>query len=532
MNFFTALILAAALMLAGAVSLAPQHAHGNTTTETSTSRPAPPVFRFHLFKEPESLNPLAQKNSTSGYLFSQIQTPLLRWQDGKFHPGLAKNCKITRLKKKMQAECDLPADLRFSDGSQLTSDQWLMHFRAILDAQNRVAWASDLFDIEGAEELYQSSSVLSALPLGQHDDKPPEKPLGITVNKNKLTFTLKRNNQEFLYRLTSPLWVPFLPLSKDRPWPLGLGPYKLTQWQKGSKLVLEPNLLSREGHKSRPGLEVYFVTEDSVALKLYQSGELQFLRRLPTAFIPTHQKRPDYHEIDQIRFDYFGFTQKFRERPENKVLMKILGLAIPFEEMRALYFAKPRPGCFGLPANLSNGPVCFNEDLTQAKTLYGATERQGIHVLFSQSVEDHRRGLEWLQMKMKERLGLPLRLDGSETKVFLARLEKREAQMFRRGVAPDRPTCAAVLEFFLPGASENYLDLNDAVINKAVPLLLASSSEKEKAKLCRQTLEHLRNESLMIPTGPIFFAILADSKWTGWHLNELNQLDLKDLHLK
>lgn len=475
------------------------------------------VFRFHLFREPDSLSPLDQKISNAGYLISQLQSPLLRWQKGAFQPGLAKSCKFL---SEFKIQCELHKNLKFSDGSPLTAADWNAHFKKVLDPKTKVRWAWELFEIVGAEEIYTATD--------------PAPALGIQAENNRLTFTLKRQNREFLHRLTSPLLIPFksAKLEKDKAAAfVGLGAYKLKSWQPAVKFTLEPNLFSHEGHKARPSLEIYFVTEDSVALKLYQSGELHFLRRLPTAFIDRARGKPDYFEIDQIRFDYFGFTKSFREKPENRILQEAMAWAFPYEEMRALYNAKPRPGCFGLPASLSAGAVCFDEDARKARALLAGKDFKPIPALFSQSVDDHRRALEWLQLKLDQNSGLKIRLEGLETKVFLERLERRDASFFRRGVAPDRPTCAGVLENFLPGAPENYLDLDDKVLNQAVPRLLAETSEKKKAQICREVLQTLKNEFVMIPTGPIFFSVLVNPKFKGWKLNELNQLDLKDLHL-
>lgn len=488
---------------------------GAVAAHAQTPPPAPTVFRFHLFKEPDSISPFEQRNSNAGYLHAQLQAPLLRWQKGALQPGTSTGCRFT---KSTEVRCGLRRELKFSDGSAVTPADWRAHFEKIFDSRTKVRWAADLFDVKGAEERFRGENV----------------PLGVRAGKDEIIFELKRPNREFLYRLTSPNLVPFRSTETGKS-PhaqfVGTGAYRLKAWRPGVKFELEKNPFSFEGHAERPSLEILFVAEDSVALKMYQSGELQFLRRLPTAFIEQARGKPDYFEVDQIRFDYFGFTKSFREKSENRVLQEAMALAFPYEEMRALYNAKPRPGCFGLPSVLTAGPVCFDENPARARELLRDRKVAPIPALFSQSVDDHRRALEWLQLQLEKRAGLKIRLDGRETKVFLDRLDARDASFFRRGVAPDRPTCAAVLENFLPGAAENYLNLDAKYLIEGVDRLLQEKSETKKAKLCREILEKLRADYVMIPTGPIFFSILARPEFTGWDLNELNQLDLKDLHV-
>lgn len=481
---------------------------------------ADPVFRYHLFKEPESLAPFEQKNSNAGYVLSQILSPLLRWQGGKFSSGLAKQCLF---KSDLIVVCDLQTNLMFSDGSKLTSADFHAHFLKILNPANHARSASDLFDVRGAEELFLA--------------KTNGPPLGIETKQNQIIFTLRKPQREFLHRLTSPLFSPYkgeTPRKGNEKRFIGTGPYKLTSWKPGDKIHLEPNRFSQEGHANRPRLEVLFISEDSVALKLFESGELQFLRRLPTAFIPSYRNQPEYHEIEQIRFDYFGFSKKFREDPKNKEqnrnLSEAIALSIPYAEMQTLFQAKPRPGCFGLPTAWTAGQICFDQNIVRAKELVKKSSKAALALSFSQSVEDHRRALEWLQLKLAATSGIQLRLDGAETKVFLERLEKRQSPFFRRGLAPDRPTCAAVLENFLPGAPENYLDFDNADFQKLVRALIETSDEKQKTELCREAVLILKDSFAMIPTGPIFFSVLAKKSFVDWHLNELNQLDLKDLH--
>lgn len=473
------------------------------------------IFRFHLFSEPASLSPLEQRNSSAGYVLSQIMAPLVRWQKGSFQPGLATACEPRNPKLVV---CQLRKDLKYSNGSAVQTQDWLTHFNQILDPQNKSPLARELFDVVGAEERFQGQS------------KPPA--LGIRLRKNELSFQLKRPQREFIYRLTNPLLSPFRGAPARRGQDIhfhGLGPYQLASWTPGQKMRFEKNPHSPEGNPDRPPLEALFVSEDSVALKLYETQELQFLRRLPTLYIPKFESRKDFHKIDQVRFDYFGFSKRFREKPGSLKTQEALALAIPYDELQRLYSAKPRPGCFGLPETWTAGLICYDRNLPRARELIKTTEPKSLSVLFSQSVDDHRRAIEWLQVQLARDLGFQLLTDGRETKLFLERLDQREAPFFRRGVAPDRPTCAAVLENFVPGAPENFLDLDEKKINENLARLLESDSEAEKIRLCRESLTYLRDHFFMIPTGPIYFSVLASPAFTGWDLNELNQLDLKDL---
>lgn len=478
----------------------------------------PAIFRYHVFKEPDSLNPANQKNSNAGYVLSQILMPYLYWQDGKFHPGLAKEC---RWASDQELRCQLHKNLKYSDGSPIDPKDMIRYLREVMNPKNPFATAPDLIDLVNAREILAGKKKADTL--------------GVSLHGNELRFRLARPNQEFIFALTNPLFSPLKKLQLNGEQTLdfiGTGPYVLDRWIRGKKIILKSNPYALHSGDRRPVLEIYFVPEDSVALRLYEQGELTFLRRLPTLYIPKFKPTPEYHEIDQVRFDYFGFAKKWREQKNSIALRKAITFGFPYEELQKVYHAKPRPGCFGLPSALSQGAVCYDTQLGEAKKNFLESPQKEIKVTFSSSVDDHRRSVEWLQSHFKKELQLQLVADGLEMKVFLQKLEDRGAEFFRRGVAPSRPTCAAVLETFLPDSPDNYLDLGSDKMRTWVNQLLASKSSEQKAKICRDALMWLKNEYVMIPTGPIFFSILMKPEWKGWHLNELNQLDLKNLHFK
>ena len=54
---------------------------------------------------------------------------------------------------------------------------------------------------------------------------------------------------------------------------------------------------------------------------------------------------------------------------------------------------------------------------------------------------------------------------------------------------------------------------------------------EDRILLCRRAIERLLNSNRLIPLGEMYFTIMASPAFTGWDLNELNQLDLSELRL-
>lgn len=484
----------------------------------------PAVFRFHTFREPESLDPLRQRTSNSGYVTSQIFWPPLRWHQGQLGPGFLKSCRPTNKSKKTW-ECLWTSDFKYSNGDRLKPQDFISHLRQALTAANASPLASDLMNLKNASQIFAGKMDATSL--------------GVELRNEKIVFLLIESDPEFSLRLINPLLSPF---KKSGDLIVGTGPYYLKTWSPGQKIRLAPNPHFKQGHPQRPEIEVLFQSEDNIAVKLYQNNEIDFLRRLPTLYFEKYKSSPEFSRIQQIRMDYLGFSKKFRDAPDSLKFRKAFSENFPYTQMGELLQSRPRPGCFGLPAEWTTGHVCIPEKATEGtkkpnpkgsdKSELTELKNKTLRTTFSQNIDDHKRVFEWMQSQLKTSFSLNLILDGLENKAFLEKVNRREVDFFRKGLAPDRPSCLALLENFLPKAVDNFVDYENPKFIKAVGLLKNAYGIKSKARFCRQALEILKDDYVVIPTGPIDFAVLVKPVWVGWSLNEINQLDLSQLHFK
>ncbi|HMN70221.1 MAG TPA: peptide ABC transporter substrate-binding protein, partial [Bdellovibrionales bacterium] len=146
--------------------------------------------------------------------------------------------------------------------------------------------------------------------------------------------------------------------------------------------------------------------------------------------------------------------------------------------------------------------------------------------------DDIARGAEWFQGQWKRHLGLTVELQSEEQAVYLRQLKVKPPAIFRKGVSLDRPTCLAGLEVFTKGNPENYIRFEDAKYEELVNELRRAKGEGKRRIACRKAVEHLLFTRRLIPLGEMYFTILVDPLYTGWDLNELNQLDLSRLQRK
>lgn len=471
------------------------------------------TFRLHLFAEPVSFKPWEQKNSTGIFFLGQVFGTLLKYQDHELKNSLAEKCEF---KTSTIAHCLISKTATFSDGSPITAKDFERSFQNFLKPENHAFRADLLFSVKNAEKFYLGKSSL--------------KDLGIHAKSDRLLeFLLEKSDPEFLYNLTSPLLTALhsseLLEKKNASELISSGSFKMISWEPRKKILLV--------HRERPELQVefIFVNEDSVALNLYEKGEIQFLRRLPTLFIPKYRNRPDYHEVDQIRFDYLGFGPELKNFPE---LREALSTSLQFSEINKLLFTRGSFGCPGLPDSSYDVTPCLKFDLLRAKEIISAQDFKKfppINLVFSKlGGDDFKRTMEWLQNQWKTQLGIQISLEQLENKIFLQRLREKPPAIFRKSASPDRPTCLSALEIFTDSSNENYLQVKDPEFIRLFSELRGSITTPSKyKKSCRQVTQYLLDHFLLIPTGPIHFSFLASPLWTGWSLNELNQLDLSNL---
>lgn len=461
-------------------------------------------FRLHLTNEPSSLDPNKQRTSASSYLLGNLYRNIYSFDDKK---GLVPALGSCLREKNQTLRCTLKKDLKWSDGSALTSTDFLKTYQKILDPKFAAPRADLLFKIKNAKEIYAG--------------KLPMKDLGIkTPSLTEIVFEFGAVDADFEYNLASFLLAP----TKENLVTYS-GPYVLKKWLKGQKIQLEANPQDKDA-KLRPPVEFLFIEEDTVALQLYEKNELQFLRRLPTLFIARYKNRPDFQWVPVTRLDYIGFGPQLKDQ-EN--IRKALTYSMNYPELQRIFSAEGLPGCVGVPSEWfpENKRPCFEYDLKKVpkvKTLDRYT-----FMFSSLGGDDHKRATEWMQSQWQKNAGLSVHLEMKENKIYLQTLQNNPPALFRKGVSIDRPTCLAALETFSPDSSENFLHLKSEDYNKILNGLATAKSEKQRKQLCLEGMNFLMNHHLLIPLGPIHFSMLAKPEFKGWKLNQMNQLDLQDL---
>ena len=457
-------------------------------------------FRLYLYQEPKNLSPQRLKETNSNFLTLNLYRNLYRLNSmGQIELELA--AKPCRWSTPKTLECELKKNLTWSDLSPLTTADFIRSYRELLSKQNNFPRPDRLFKVKNAENFYHGKTTWENVGIK-------------ALSPLKIRFELDSVFPDFELFMADIILSP----SKDTAFS---GPYQLQEWQKGKHIRLANN--PQYWHQlQRPPVEFYFVGDESAALRLYQNQKIDLLRRLPTALIAKYKTSPEFLWLPMWRFDYIGISPQYPLE-----VRRALTESLNFLELKKLYQSEGTPGCPGIPTEwLSQPPPCLSPQSQNQKVTLAKIPR---FIYSDQGGEDHRRTAEWLQFQWQQKLQLQVSVKGLENKVFLSELENGKAELFRKGIALDRPTCLAALEKFTTGHQENYLIWSNNSYDTLVANLSQTNQEAEKKKLCSQALQVLMDAKILIPTGPIHFAALLRPQWKGLTWTPFFQLDLKEL---
>lgn len=476
------------------------------------------VFTFHLFGEPYSLDPATASGASGSYLFSNIYRGLYRWSSQ--HGLVGEGAKVCRTKD-LKVTCELNSQMKWSDGSAVTADDYVRAFRRIFDPETKSRATELLIQLKNAKNILQGQARLEDLGVKSQG------PL-------RLIFEFESVDPEFLQKLTHPALSPLksLPIeSRERAHRLIVnGPYQIESWHKGQRVRLKNNPFYWQNIK-RPPVEILMIDEDSTAMRLYENGKLSFLRRVAINDVPAYKKRSDFHEMATARFDYIGFGPELKNQRD---LRKALSLSLNYSEAKALMQTGGMPGCPSLDAKYFAKYPCVTFQPNEARAALKKVPKeildQPLIVYFSKLGGDsHQIVFEWVQNQWKKHLGLKVELRSQEQNVMTKTIQSGQAPVFRRGVGLDRPTCLAALEVFVKDNPENFIHFESEPFNKIVSQWPSLKTDRARRKACSDATALLLKDFSLIPLGVVYFSYMARPEFTGWTLNELNQLDLSQL---
>lgn len=270
--------------------------------------PQGPVLKIAGGKEIESLDPILVDGADAGLVARGLFEGLVV-SDPKTlepRPGLAESWTVSS--DGLTLNFKLRPSAKWSDGSPVTSKDFLAGWKRALAAENGAYYASFFDVIKGAENYRKAKSAAKRNFANVGIKAPTDRDIVLTLNQPA---------PYLLDLLTQPVFAPLHEASFQKHGKTFLkpenlvvsGPFRLASWQLKDKLELVRNASYHDAPNVQlEGITVFPVEDAKTAFNLYETGQVHWIRRVPLANLTTLRTRKDFHVERMLNTVYLRFN--------------------------------------------------------------------------------------------------------------------------------------------------------------------------------------------------------------------------------
>lgn len=436
-------------------------------------------------------------------------------------------------------------DHKWSDGSPVTSDDFLFTFQRIFNPATAAEYVNVLYPIKNSEAIATNKMTMDKLGVSAPDPKTLiielEHPAAYLPEllMHQTAFPIKRSLfQKYGSSFTKPGTM------------LANGPYVLAEWRPHDhiKLVKNPHFYDAANVKID---EVYFypIEDDLAALKKYRAGELDAQDRYPIAMREWIRKNipNEVHQATALWSQYMSFNS-LRKPFDDVRVRKALAMAIDRKAIADDILS----GSYGAPANNVLPPGTANAERTgdlewagktidqrkaDARQLLAAAGFGAAHPLhftyYYSTNPDNRRIAVAMQAMWKD-VGVQADIEAHEGKVHQKLLQARDFDVAGDGWILDYNDAKNQLYLFLSSTTEmNYASYHSPTFDALLAKSDAEPDKEARAKILGQASALLLSD---MPVSPSFFPYqrqLVKPYVVGWvtnprRINRTRWLDIAD----
>ncbi len=488
-------------------------------------------IRMRLPTEPPTLDWHLSTDNVSKEVINNLQIGLLGHNsETKVEAALAESW--TTSADLTEHTFKLRQDAVWSDGVPLEAQHFVDGWERALSPKTASEYAYFLFDVKNAEE-YQSGKLTDFSKVGIQ-----------ALDKHTLKVTLKGPVSYWLHIPT--FWTTY-PIRKDvlakhgERWTepeniVTLGPYLLKERQRDSKIVLVKNeKFFGAKEVTIPEVEFRIVKDDSVAVSLFDTGDLDIVRTLPPTQLRSLAQLPEFKQSPYLRLTYFGFNIKDPTVKDPKV-REALVKAIDREELVSLLRPMVQATKSWIPLDLdgSSPEAGISTDIEGAKKIWAGIKNppKKIALWFDQN-ETYKLVAENLQAQWKKNLGVEIELSSQEWKVYLKQLDSKAPAIWRLGWGADYPDPDTFMGMFKCNSGNNKTGFCSAKFDELVTKASQVADMAERTKLYTEAQKiFLEQEIAMIPLFQEQSLHLVSQRVEGFKVDLIGDFLFKRLRLK
>lgn len=394
-----------------------------------------PVLRLAQVAEPTTLDPGKVQDGPTIELLMQVYDGLIQWTpESKIQGALAEKWDVS--KDGTVYTFHLRPDVKFHNGRVVTAEDFVYSItRSLFPAEKeekQVVGMSYLDDIVGARE-YRAGTASSVAGLKAVDDKT----LQITIDKPKAYFLAKLTYPTAYVVCKEALEAEGGEVNKRSM--IGTGPFKLVEYTRGDRLILEANPDYFEGAPKIARMERRILADQGTRHDKFEADELD-IADISMAAYKGDKANPKLADLIKTfprpSIFYMSLNPSAFAPFKDKRVRQAFAHAVNKEEIvNTVHQGVPQvaqgivpPGVPAHNANLK-GLEYNPEKARQLLASAGYPNGQGFPPLklsFRASVEDIRNTAVSVAADLEKNLGIKVELDETEWTTFLARRARGE----------------------------------------------------------------------------------------------------------
>ena len=492
-------------------------------------------FRVNLGTEPPSLDWSLATDHVSFNVVSNLMVGLTEFdKDLKPAPVIAKSWEILDGGKRIVFH--LRDDVLWTDGKKVRARDFEYSWKRLLNPKTASQYAYILFDVANAQE-YNEGKIKDPARVGVQ-----------ATDDQTLVVTLRHPASYFLaittFEVTFPQRQDIIEKFDTR-WtePENIvtnGPFRMTSWKHENEIELSANEKFFRGKPTIEKVTMFMVNEKTTAVTMFEQGSLDFMdesHSIPPLDKPRLSKMPGFKVVPQLRGEYYSFAVD-RKPFDNPALRKAFAMAIDREVLPKILQGGPTPASSWIPPGMlaHNPEIGLRFDPAEARRLLkeaGYPDGKGLPpiVLGYNTDEEKKLIAEAVQSMWQKHLGVVVRLENQEWKVFLKKLQTDPFPIFRSGWGADYPDPDNFMKLFTSNSGNNHGRWKNARYDRLLDLAAREQDAKKRSQLYDEAQRLLTEIDVAIV--PLYWkseATMLNPKFTGLEYNSMARMDLR--HVK
>ena len=491
-------------------------------------------FRVNLGTEPPSLDWSLATDHVSFNVISNLMVGLTEFdKDLKPAPVIAKSWDFQDGGKKIVFH--LRDDVQWSDGKKVRAQDFEYSWKRLLNPKTASQYAYILFDVANAQE-YNEGKVKEASSVGVQ--APDDQTLIVTL-RHPASYFLAITTFEVTYPQRQDIIEKF-----DTRWTepgniVTNGPFRLQTWRHENQIELSANPTFFRGKPSLENVTMYMVNEKTTAVTMFEQGNLDFIddHSIPPLDKPRLSKLSGYKLVPQLRGEYYSFAVD-RKPFDNPQVRKAFAMAIDRDVLPQILQGGQTPATSWVsPGMLAHNPeigLKFNPD--EARRLLkeaGYPDGKGLPpiVLGYNTDEEKKLVAEAIQSMWQKHLGVVVRIENQEWKVFLKKLQNDPFPVFRSGWGADYPDPDNFMKLFTSNSGNNHGRWKNPRYDQLLELAARELDPKKRTQIYDDAQKILtETDAAIVPLYWKAEATILNPKFTGLEYNSMARMDLR--HVK